>query len=322
MAMRLYPVLVEQLEERGLTAQYYHDTMAQLKHLCDLEYTGIPADEPQIHTLRETLIERAVRLKEVIYKAWGKPFDLDSQTDLSAMLRESLALRQYVGSRGITWAGLEQLAVSVPLVRPIVHYKRLRRQLKAVEAILGAIRDQRVYPLFKQIQSPAGLISSTKPSLFDGDIAPELRSSFDQSIQEYFPDTQRSLAILARVSHDPVLQSVQRGCSPTKTLVKQRPCMHDLDYDELLLSFVLGHADSYLSRQFCIDQLTVATLRHDLEARHRTLFEWLEHFRKQAERNGYATHDGKRKYIDGLRSSNLAKKRRALEYAVRWLIRW
>jgi DNA polymerase-1 len=226
MAMRLYPVLVDQLKERGLTAQYYQDTMAQLKHLCDLEYTGIPADEQQIHTLRETLIERAVRLKEVIYKAWGKPFDLDSQTDLSAMLRESLALRPYVGSRGITWAGLEQLAVSVPLVRPIVHYKRLRRQLKAVEAILGAIRDQRVYPLFKQIQSPAGLISSTKPSLFDGDIVPELRSSFDKSIQEYFPDTQRSLAILASVSHDPALQSVQRGCSPTKTFVKQRPVMH------------------------------------------------------------------------------------------------
>ena len=321
MAMRLYPVLVDQLQERGITEQYYHDTMPLLKRLCDLEYTGIPVHEQQLNTLRTMLIERAVRLKDVLYTAWGKTFDLDSQTDLSAMLRDRLELR-HIGSQAIPLSVLEQLAISTPIIRPIVQYKRLRRQIKAVESISGAIRGQRVHPLFKQIRSPAGRISSTTPSLFDMEALPELRSSFDRSIEDYFPDIQRSLAILAEVTQDPVLQSVQRSHSEIDSFMAQYPVMHDLAHDELLLSCVLGHTDASLSRQFFLDQLTVATLRQDLETRYRTLFAWLAHFQKQAERNGYAMHDGKRKYIDGLRSADLAKRKRALEYAVRWLIRW
>jgi DNA polymerase I-like protein with 3'-5' exonuclease and polymerase domains len=217
---------------------------------------------------------------------------------------------------------LEQLAISTPIIRPIVQYKRLRRQIKAVESISGAIRDQRVYPLFKQIRSPAGRVSSTTPSLFDMEALPELRSSFDRSIEDYFPDIQRSLAILAEVTQDPVLQSVQRRHAEIDSFIAQYPVMHDLAHDELLLSFILGHTDASLSRQFFLDQLTVATLRQDLETRYRTLFAWLAYFQKQAESNGYAMHNGKRKYIDGLRSADLAKRGRALEYAVRWLIRW
>jgi DNA polymerase I-like protein with 3'-5' exonuclease and polymerase domains len=322
MAMRLYPVLVDQLQERCITEQYYNDTMPLLKRLCDLEYTGIPVHEQQLNTLRATLIERAVRLKDVLSTAWGKAFDLDSQTDLSAMLWERLELRQFIGSQAIPLSVLEQLAISTPIVRPIVQYKRLRKQIKAVESISGAIRDQRVHPLFKQIRASAGRVSSTTPSLFDMDALPELRSSFDRSIQDYFPDKHRSLAILAEVTQDPVLQSVQRSHSKIDPCMAQHPVMHDLDHDELLLSFVLGHTDANLSRKFFLDQLTVATLRQDLEARYRTLFAWLAHFQRQAERDGYAMHDDKRKYIDGLRSADLAKRRRAFEYAVRWLIQW
>src|SRR5262249_44163548 len=132
MAMRLYPVLMDQLQERGITAQYYDDTMPLLKRLCDLEYMGIPVHEQQLNTLRATLIERAVRLKDVLSTAWGKAFDLDSQTDLSAMLRDRLQLR-HLGSQAIPLSVLEQLAISTPIIRPIVQYKRLRRQIKAVE---------------------------------------------------------------------------------------------------------------------------------------------------------------------------------------------
>jgi len=321
MAMRLYPVLMDQLQERGITAQYYDDTMPLLKRLCDLEYMGIPVHEQQLNTLRATLIERAVRLKDVLSTAWGKAFDLDSQTDLSAMLRDRLQLR-HLGSQAIPLSVLEQLAISTPIIRPIVQYKRLRRQIKAVESISGAIRGQRVYPLLKQIRSPAGRVSSTTPSLFDMEALPELRSSFDRSIEDYFPDRQRSLAILAEVTQDPGLQSVQRRHAELDSFMAHYPVMQDLAHDELLLSFVLGHTDASLSRQFLLDQLTVATLRQDLETRYRTLFAWLAHFQQQAESHGYAMHNGKRKYIDGLRSADLAKRRRALEYAVRWLIRW
>src|SRR5262249_14279576 len=154
--------------------------------------------------------------------AWGKAFDPDSQTELSAMLRDRLQLR-HLGSQAIPLSVLEQLAISTPIIRPIVQYKRLRRQIKAVESISGAIRGQRVYPLLKQLRSPAGRVSSTTPSLFDMEALPELRSSFDRSIEDYFPDRQRSLAILAEVTQDPGLQSVQRRHAELDSLMAQYP---------------------------------------------------------------------------------------------------
>src|SRR5262245_21509138 len=153
------------------------------KRLCDLEYPAIPVHGQQLNTLRATLIEPAMRLKDVRSTACGKAFDLDSPTELSAIQRARLAHRQ-ISSQAILLSVLEQLAISTPIIRPIVQYKRLRRQIKAVESISGAIRGQRVYPLFKQIRSPAGRISSTTPSLFDMEALPELKSSFDRSIED------------------------------------------------------------------------------------------------------------------------------------------
>ncbi len=52
------------------------------------------------------------------------------------------------------------------------------------------------------------------------------------------------------------------------------------------------------------------------------MFQWLGSYRRKAQVNGYATIDGGRKYIDGLKSSDMARRDRAMEEAVRWLIRY
>jgi DNA polymerase-1 len=322
MTMHLYPVLVNQLKERGITGQYYNDTMSLLKCLCDLEFEGVPVNERKIDKTRGSLIERAVCLKGDVCNELGNAFDLDSQEDLSVILRENLALRRFIRSKTITLSVLEQLAITEPIVRLIVQYKRLRRQIKAVESISSAVTGKRVYPLFKQVRSPAGLVSTTSPSLFDIDALPELRPCFDRGVHGYFTDRQRSLDILADATQDPVLQRAWGSRSKVDRFMTKHPLMKGLDSDELLLYFVLGHSDSSMSRKFLIDHLTVTTIRHDLEKRYQILFQWLESFQREAERNGYAMIDGKRKYIDGLRSSNIAKRRQASAYAVRWLIRY
>jgi DNA polymerase I-like protein with 3'-5' exonuclease and polymerase domains len=52
------------------------------------------------------------------------------------------------------------------------------------------------------------------------------------------------------------------------------------------------------------------------------MFDWLENYRRTAQVNGYATIDGKRKYIDGLKSSDISRREKALEAAIRWLMRY
>ena len=98
--------------------------------------------------------------------------------------------------------------------------------------------------------------------------------------------------------------------------------MKGMDQHELLLSCAIGYSDSAISRKFFVDNLTVSRIRHDLKKRYRILFRGLESYRSEAEKTGYASFDGKRKYIDGLRSSNIAKREQALEDAVRWLLRF
>jgi hypothetical protein len=217
---------------------------------------------------------------------------------------------------------LEQLAISEPIVRLVVRYKKLRSRISALESISASVTDGRIYPLFNQIKSRAGLLSTVKPNLFVNDTLPELKSCFDSGVRDYFRDIQRSLDILSEVTQDPVLREVRESKSKVDVFMAEHAVMKDLDHDECLLSLAVGQSDSRLSRAFLVDRVKVRAIRHDLEKRYQTMFQWLGTYRRKAQTNGYATIDGGRKYIDGLKSSDMARRDRAMEDAVRWLIRY
>ena len=324
MTMRLYPILLDQLKEKTITEQFSNHTMPLVQCLGNLEFQGISVDSGQIDVIRRSLAEKASRLKDNICKKVGKAFDIESEKDLSEVLREALVLRGYIAPRRITMSILEQLATSEPMVRWIVEYKRLRNRIMGVDSISAAVSDGKIYPLFNQIRSRAGLVATTGPSLFDIDSLPALRSCFDISVYDYFKDRQRSLDTLAKMTQDTILQSVRTSESKVDTFMAKHPLMKDFDHDELLLSLVRGQSESKLSKQFLVDRFTVRTIKRDLETRYQALFRWLNNYRRMAQAKGYGVNpiDGKRKYIDGLKSSDIARKEQALEHAVRWLIRY
>ena len=96
--------------------------------------------------------------------------------------------------------------------------------------------------------------------------------------------------------------------------------VRDIDYEDLLLSLAVGQSDATLSKVFLVDRVKAAEIRHNLEKTYQTMFQWLENYRRKAQANGFATNLGRRKYIDGLKSSDIARRDKALENAVRWLI--
>jgi len=71
-----------------------------------------------------------------------------------------------------------------------------------------------------------------------------------------------------------------------------------------------------------VERLSIAEMRHDLEGRYKKVFRWLSRFRSETLSNGYATKGKLRKHIDGLKSSDVARRQQAAEYAVRWLIHY
>jgi hypothetical protein len=217
---------------------------------------------------------------------------------------------------------LEQMATSEPIARLVVQYKRLRSRILGLQAISASVSNGKIYPLFNQIKSRAGLLASVAPSLFESGVSPDLKSCFDESLRDYFTDRQRSLDALLQLTQDPVLQEVRKSRCKVDVFMAEDAIMKDLDHDELLLSLAVGQSDAALSKVFLVDRVKVAEIRHDLGKRYPTMFGWLENYRRNALENGYASIDGKRKYIDGLKSSDIARREKASENAVRWLLRY
>ena len=95
-----------------------------------------------------------------------------------------------------------------------------------------------------------------------------------------------------------------------------------LNHDEFLLSVVCGESGPALSRRFTLERMLVESACHDLKVRYSTLFEWLSGFRAEASRHGYVTGPNGRKYLSGLGSSSIEKRKKAMDACVRWRIGW
>ena len=98
--------------------------------------------------------------------------------------------------------------------------------------------------------------------------------------------------------------------------------MKELDTDGLFLAVITGYSDYKLSKEFMIDRTTVLTIRHDLETRYPILFDWIRQFKKRTLKQGYIRFNNKKKYFDGLKSSNLEKRKIAVNNSIKWILKY
>jgi DNA polymerase-1 len=325
MCLRLYPILLSRLQERTITAQFFNHNMRQLVRLANLEFDGIEVDVERINGLTDSVLEQFSRLKSQIATVTGKECDIESPEEVFDILRETVMLRGYVVPRRTTDSSLEHLAMVEPVARLVVESKRLRRLAARLKSISSAVRDGRIFPLFSQIKSRTGMIASSDPGIFDLDGSLDLRSCFDDKISDLFADAKTSLKVLAEVTKDPIL--IKRSNSGEMiggSIIEDLSATRELDPNDahLLLRFAIAESDLPLAKRYLANRSKIAAMRNDMEKRYETMFRWLSHFRRLAQASGYATNGALRKYIDGLKSSDMSKRAQALEYAVRWLIRY
>ena len=320
--LRLYPVLSSELAERNLEDQYQHQSMGLLLRLADLEFSGVSVNVRRINRLRGSLLAEALQLRSGACREAGRDFDVDSEREVFEVLGEAARSRGYFGPRRIPLSMLEELAITNPVARWVVQYRRLRIQVSRLESISSTASRGVIHLLFNQIRSRCGLLSTTDPSLFD--IPPQLglESCFDRSMRQFFRHPEQGLERLAELTKDPVLRKVRGSRSQVDPCMARHPLMQGLNCDDFLLSLAFGLSDAKLSKRFLIDRLRAATIRHDLERRYRVMFQWLNAFCRTTQAKGFAASEGLKKYIDGLRCSDLARREQALEHAVRWLVRY
>ena len=77
-----------------------------------------------------------------------------------------------------------------------------------------------------------------------------------------------------------------------------------------------------LCRGFLCERSTAMSIRHDLATRYAASFKWLEVYRRQTLEQGFAVDGDRRRWLDGLGSSNVEKREHAVNFAVRWSLRY
>jgi len=147
-----------------------------------------------------------------------------------------------------------------------------------------------------------------------------LKDCIDSAIYGFWSDRVKAINFLQAECEDKKLQldRSKRRCS--NLFMASHPLMKELDYNELLLSVVCGVSRPAMSRQFMLERMVIDSICHDLRMRYEKLFEWLAAFRADAGSRGYATGPKGRKYLDGLKSSSVEKRKKAADAVVRWFL--
>jgi len=319
MSLRLFHHLSEELRNRQLEDTFLRDRMSTLATLAEMECDGVRIDVKKIEVSRNRLLKDADALKTLILQDAGDEFDLDSPKATSDVLRKVDPLREWIGFRSLTQSEMAHLAWRHPLVERIVRYRRIRKRLRELDAIRNAARRGKVFPLFTQLRVPQMSATSSDPNLDEALRANAVR---DVPLSQDWPSEKRILERLQRITGDEFLRTELTRCARSGFQCAGERLLEGLEHGDVLLSIAIGLPDAAVCRRFLISPEKTARIRANLQVRYPALFDWLDRFRREAIARGYAEHDGRRIYIEGLRSSNIEKKSKATMSAIRWLVRY
>ena len=318
-AFQLHSVLDNELRKRQIREQFVDTTLKLLRWLIEREFQGIPVQMEKLENLRDGLLNDMAIKKKQIEKKFQQKIDIDSGKNLASALKEQLGNGRISTSKSLSIRRLEEMAISIPDIRTIVEYKRLRNQLKRVESVAVATRENRIFPLFNQIRAPSGRLSSRDPNLFEG-VPAELKGCISSVVKDFWSNRVDAINLLQKESKDKNLQSDRRKSPYENLFMATHPLMKTLDCNELLLAIVCGVSRPAMSRKFILERIAIDTICHDLRMRYFKLFEWLSVFQNDATSCGYVTGLRGRKYLDGLKSANLAKRKKAVDEAIKWFL--
>jgi DNA polymerase I len=319
MSLRLFHRLTVELRNRQLEDRFLRDRMRMLVTLAEMECEGVRIDVKKIEMSINRLLEDADALKKLIFQEAGCEFDLDSRKATSGALRKVEALQEWITSRSLTQSGMEQLAWRHRLVELIVKYRRVRKRLRELDAIRNAARRGKVFPLFSQLRVPHMSATSSSPNLDEALRANAVR---DALLSQDYPSPKQALQRLQQITEDEVLRTELTRCARSDFRCAGEPLLEGLEHADVLLSIAIGLPDAAVCRRFLISPEKAMRIRANLRVRYPALFEWLDRFRRESVARGYAEHDGRRIYLEGLRSSNIEKRNTATASAIRWLVRY
>ena len=156
----------DKLTKLGLTKLFYEVELPLALVLAEMEETGIKVDVPFLKQKSDEVAIKLTSLEQQIQTLAGKQFNINSPTQLAAVLFDDLQLpanRKRSTSADI----LEKLGGSHPIINAILEYRKYSKlQGTYLIGLQGfVLPDGRIHTIYNQMLTQTGRLSSRDPNL-------------------------------------------------------------------------------------------------------------------------------------------------------------
>lgn len=244
MALRLKPLLLERIQELGMSELLRDVEFPLIEVLADMEMTGVRLNEAVLNDYKSVLEERVQALEKEIYEIAGTQFNISSPAQVGEILFDRLKIDDKVkktksGKYSTSEDVLQSLKAKNPIVNKILDVRGLRKLLSTyVEALpqLVNARTGRIHTTYNQTVTATGRLSSTNPNMQNipvrSDEGREIRRAFIPAEGNVFFSadySQIELRLVADLSGDETMVNVFNEGADIHTLTAARIYHKQLD---------------------------------------------------------------------------------------------
>lgn len=203
-ALRLMPVLTEQLRKEE-TLKLYHDVEIPLvKVLADMEIKGVRVDVEALKQAEQEMNEKLAELEREIFDIAGESFNIGSPSKVGEILFDKMGLdpkakKTKTGQYSTSEDVLEKVAHKSPIVGKIIEYRQLKKLITTYLSALPANINPatgRIHTNYNQTVTATGRISSSAPNLQNIPV----RDSLGREIRRAFIPSEGNLFLSADYS--------------------------------------------------------------------------------------------------------------------------
>ena len=244
MALRLKPLLLERIQELGMSELLRDVEFPLIEVLADMEMTGVRLNEAVLNDYKSVLEERVQALEKEIYEIAGTQFNISSPAQVGEILFDRLKIDDKVkktksGKYSTSEDVLQSLKAKNPIVNKILDVRGLRKLLSTyVEALpqLVNARTGRIHTTYNQTVTATGRLSSTNPNMQNipvrSDEGREIRRAFIPAEGNVFFSadySQIELRLVADLSGDETMVNAFNEGADIHTLTAARIYHKQLD---------------------------------------------------------------------------------------------
>ena len=244
MALRLKPLLLERIQELGMSELLRDVEFTLIEVLADMEMTGVRLNEAVLNDYKSVLEARVQALEKEIYEIAGTQFNISSPAQVGEILFDRLKIDDKVkktksGKYSTSEDVLQSLKAKNPIVNKILDVRGLRKLLSTyVEALPQLVnpRTGRIHTTYNQTVTATGRLSSTNPNMQNipvrSDEGREIRRAFIPAEGNVFFSadySQIELRLVADLSGDETMVNAFNEGADIHTLTAARIYHKQLD---------------------------------------------------------------------------------------------